>query len=64
MNFALKLFTIISILFFSSFLNASEKSEDGLKQLLEKPLIERYILDELKDLRIENMKLRVEVEKK
>lgn len=64
MNLSLKLFTIISILFFSIVLNAAEKSDNGLKQLLERPLVERYILDELKDLRIENMKLRVEVEKR
>lgn len=64
MNLSLKLFTIISILFFSIAINAAEKSDNGLKQLLERPLVERYILDELKDLRIENMKLRVEVEKR
>jgi len=52
------------ILVFSSVLCASEKDSGELKQLLEKPLVERYILDELKDLRIENMKLRNEVERR
>jgi len=64
MKLSFKFFIIISILFFSSILNASQENSTELKKLLEKPLVERYILDELKDLRIENMKLRVEVEKR
>jgi len=50
--------------FFSTTLIALEKNPVEIKQLLEKPLIERYILDELKDLRIENMKLRNEIERR
>ena len=64
MNFVLKLLTILLLLIFSSALSANEKGTKDLKQLLDKPLIERYILDDLKDLRVENMKLRTEVEKR
>jgi len=54
----------VLILFLSSVLNAAQKDSNGLEQILEKPLIERYILDQLTDLRLENMKLRSEVEKR
>lgn len=64
MNLSSKFFTLLLIFFFSSALFASEKNPVEVKRLLEKPLIERYILDELKDLRIENMKLRNEVERR
>ena len=64
MNLTLKFFTFLLLLIFSSVLSANEKDAKGLKPLLEKPLMERYILDDLKDLRIENMKLRTEVEKR
>ena len=64
MNLTLKLFTFLLLLIFSSVLSANEKDAKGLKPLLEKPLMERYILDDLKDLRIENLKLRNEVEKR
>ncbi|MDA3907705.1 MAG: tetratricopeptide repeat protein [Sulfurimonas sp.] len=64
MNLALKFVTFLILLSFSSGLCANVKEIKGLKPLLDKPLIERYILDELKDLRIENMKLRTEVERR
>jgi len=43
---------------------AAEKESGELKKLLDKPLIERYILDDLKDLRVENLKLRTELERR
>ena len=64
MNFTFKFFTFLMLLVFASILFANEKSTQIITPLLDKPLIERYILDELKDLRIENMKLRNEVEKR
>jgi len=64
MNVSFKFFTLALIVFFSTTLIALEKNPVEIKQLLEKPLIERYILDELKDLRIENMKLRNEIERR
>lgn len=64
MNLFFKLFTLTALLTLSTLLYGAEKDAQGLKQLLDKPLIERYILDELKDLRVENMKLRNEVEKR
>ena len=64
MNLALKFIVFMTLLAFSSGLCANEKETQGLKPMLERPLIERYILDELKDLRMENMKLRNEVEKR
>jgi len=62
MNHTFKFF--IFLLLFSSALFANEKDTKGLKPLLEKPLMERYILDDLKDLRMENIKLRNEVERR
>jgi len=64
MNLAFKFFTLVLILLFSSLLCAAEKDAGELKQLLDKPLIERYILDDLKDLRVENLKLRTELERR
>jgi len=64
MKLSYKFFLLLLIVLYSSSLYASEKAPSELNQLLKKPLIERYILDELKDLRIENMKLRNEVEKR
>jgi hypothetical protein len=52
------------LLTFSGLLNAADEDTGLSKQLLDKPLIERYVLDELKDLRIENMKLKNEVERR
>ena len=64
MNFSFKFLILVLVLFFTSGIAAVTKSQDGLKQLVEKPLIERYILDQLTDLRIENMKLKNEVERR
>jgi tetratricopeptide (TPR) repeat protein len=59
-----KFFTIVMLVCVSSTLYAVDKDSEKSKQLLDKPLVERYILDELKDLRVENMKLRNEVERR
>ncbi|WP_294962237.1 tetratricopeptide repeat protein [Sulfurimonas sp.] len=64
MNIVLKFFLLMSFLVFSSLLNANNPQIKGLEKALEKPLIERYILDELKDLRIQNLKLKNELEKR
>lgn len=64
MKFLFKSFLLLVILVFSSSLYANAKEVQESKSLLEKPLIERYILDELKDLRMENMRLRNELEKR
>lgn len=64
MNTSLKFFTFLLLFFISSTLYANEKPTSDLKPLLERPLMERYVLDELKDLRLENSKLKVAVEKR
>lgn len=64
MNLVLKFIMFIMLLAFSNTLCANEEDPQELKPLLQKPLIERYILDDLKDLRMENVKLRIEVEKR
>lgn len=64
MSAALKIFLFFILISFSNILNAKEKENSELNPLLERPLMERYILDELKDLRIENMRLRTEMEKR
>lgn len=64
MNTALKLFVLLSFFIFSSFVNADNTQIKGLDEELKKPLIERYIMDELKDLRIENLKVKNEVEQR
>ena len=64
MNLTFKLFLLLLFFTFSSILSAADKDSKELTELLKKPLIERYILDDLKDLRVENMKLRNEVEKR
>ena len=60
----MKFAVFLILMLFSVNLSATDKTTVGLKPLLEKPLMERYILDELKDLRIENLKLKNEVEKR
>jgi len=60
MQFALKIFFLLLLFGIFSQLSAESKSE----AVLEKPLVERYILDELKELRIENMKLKTELERR
>ncbi|MDD2789282.1 MAG: tetratricopeptide repeat protein [Sulfurimonas sp.] len=64
MNLMFKILTLLVLFVLPSTLCAAEEETQGVKKLLEKPLIERYILDELKDLRLENMKLRNEVERR
>ncbi|QOY52998.1 tetratricopeptide repeat protein [Candidatus Sulfurimonas baltica] len=64
MNIALKFFVLLSFLIFYTSVNADTPQIKGLDKELKKPLIERYIMDELKDLRMENMKIKNEVEKR
>jgi len=64
MNFRFRFLAIAILLTLSTLLFSAQKESDGLAELLEKPLVERYILDDLKDLRSENMKLRIEVERR
>jgi tetratricopeptide (TPR) repeat protein len=63
MTTALKFFLLSFFIFYTS-LNAQTTEITGVDKALEKPLIERYVIDELKDLRMENMKLKNEVEKR
>ena len=62
MNF--KFLLLFLFLVSSISLSANEKVVDEKKQLLDRPLMERYIVDELRALRIENSKLKIEVEKR
>ena len=64
MNIALKSFLLLSFLFFQASANADASQITGVKEALEKPLIERYVIDELKDLRMQNAQLRIDVEKR
>ncbi|MFT7003233.1 MAG: tetratricopeptide (TPR) repeat protein [Sulfurimonas sp.] len=64
MNLMLKFLTLLILLTLSSALSAKEQETKGLTPLLAKPLMERYILDDLKDLRVQNMKLRNDLEKR
>jgi tetratricopeptide (TPR) repeat protein len=64
MNIVLKSLTLVFFLIICTSLNANTTKIKGLEKALEKPLIERYILDELKDLRIQNLKVKNEVEKR
>ncbi|PLY13913.1 MAG: hypothetical protein C0628_05365 [Sulfurimonas sp.] len=64
MNLFLKFFTLVFFLFFSSQLSAQNSVSETTDKSLEKPLVERYILDELKDLRVETIKLKEDVEKR
>ncbi len=64
MNFSIKFLLFFILILSSGNLYAKDKENTGLKPLLERSLMERYILDELKSLRIENLKLRNEVEKR
>jgi len=64
MNYMLKFIPLLMAVFLSSGLFANEKARTELNPLLERPLMERYILDELKSLRIDNLQLRNEVEKR
>ncbi len=60
----IKSFFLLFFLIFYTTLNADTSQTKGVHEAVEKPLIERYIIDELKDLRLENMKLRNELEKR
>lgn len=64
MNIVFKFFVLLSFLIFSTSINADNTQVKGLDKELKKPLIERYIMDELKDLRIENLKVKNEVEQR
>lgn len=64
MHYYFKFFILLLFLSFFSILSAESREVVIGDKILEKPLIERYILDELKDLRIENMKLKTEVERR
>lgn len=64
MNLFFKLLILVMFLTCNTILSADVQDTQGVKQLLDKPLVERYVLDELKDLRVENMKLRNEVERR
>jgi tetratricopeptide (TPR) repeat protein len=64
MRSLVKYFLVVFFLLFSVSLYAQGQQSKNANKLLEKPLIERYILDDLKDLRIANMQLKAEVEKK
>lgn len=64
MNSISKLFVVLYFVLFYTSLNANNYQVKGLENELKKPLIERYIMDELKNLRIENMKLKNEIEKR
>lgn len=57
------MFLCLLLLSFSS-LYAETSSSSGIEETLKKPLIERYIIDELKDLRVETIKTKYEVEKR
>lgn len=48
----------------STLLSANNDDIKGLDEALKKPLVERYILDELKDLRMENLKIKNETERR
>lgn len=64
MKSVFKFFLLLCLLIFSTSINADNSQIKGLTQELQKPLIERYIMDELKDLRMENMKIKNELEKR
>lgn len=64
MQIVFKFFLLLSLVIFSTSVNADNSQIKGLSQELQKPLIERYIMDELKDLRMENMKIKNELEKR
>jgi len=63
MNIVLNFFLLSFLILYSS-LNADTAQTSNLSKELQKPLVERYIMDELKDLRMENMRVRNEVEKR
>jgi len=64
MNVSFRFFFTLSFLIFATCLSADNTQITGVNKAIEKPLIERYIMDELKDLRMENMRVRNDVEKR
>ncbi|MFT5661970.1 MAG: tetratricopeptide (TPR) repeat protein [Sulfurimonas sp.] len=64
MNIVLKSFVLFFFLLLYTSVNADNSKIKGVDEALEKPLIERYIIDELKDLRMQNMILKNDVEKR
>jgi len=61
---SLKLFYILFFLIFYTSVDAESHKIKGVDEVLKKPLIERYVIDELKELRIQNMQLRNDLEKR
>jgi tetratricopeptide (TPR) repeat protein len=64
MNIVRKHFIVLFFLIFYTLVNADTPKIKGVDEALEKPLIERYIIDELKDLRVQNMQLKNDLEKR
>ena len=67
MNFVSKffiLFLFLTTLLIAENISYANTKVVGMDKLLQKPLMERYILDELKDLRIENTKIKNELERR
>ena len=60
MNYLSKFLTFFTLLLFTSLLYSNENVKDEKQALLDRPLMERYIIDELRALRIENSKLKIE----
>jgi tetratricopeptide (TPR) repeat protein len=63
MNILKSFFFLFFFIFYTS-VNADSAKTKGIDEALEKPLIERYIIDELKDLRMQNMQLKNDLEKR
>jgi len=53
---------ILLLLFLSPLIHAEEKSDQ--ENLLDRPLVERYILDELKAIRLDNQQTRIDMEQR
>lgn len=64
MNIAFKSFVLLCFLFFYTSVSADTSQIKGIHEAVQKPLIERYVIDELKDLRVEHMKLKNDVDKR
>lgn len=64
MHLFFKFFTLFVFVFLSTELYAKEEQKKERDDPLKKPLVERYILEELKDLRIATIELKADVEKR